>query len=483
MKNLLLVFVACCLLPISGYVVAKPKEFTPVVIERHSSKRIYIGFGPSLKPSSEIDIQPIINPLGTDLEIEKIELMQGGGGLFEAMWLVLKDGHEMQESLDYALFIKKLGDDVFLAENKLFLISRQKGKVTLSPKKPRTVDVEFTSSMDKSLKPEVKITRHPNSESEGVDVSNVEYSGDTDNRMIIELDYPLHRRDAVEVTAKTTEGVELTAKSVMSNKKPANKDASSFYLSLSHVDNKGEDSTLNLDFKYDQRNQLESSTRWQSAWFVNAQVDTSSTSEVKKGDISFFLNKNWITEDTRNQSATVWRFSAGPKLEIDNAANNRNILANVELRPVSTSLHRLWGGTATLQPILGVELGKNLRLKDKYKELEDYDIQRLRAGLVFSKKWYLNKTRAEDLTFTLDYTGRYLFSDEVKTVPIPEVEQVEGGDKTKLVVDDGYKDNLTASLLLGLNDYFSFVLKYENGETPMFYQDVDRFSIAFTYLY
>ena len=91
----------------TGHLQADPKPFSPKV-ERVSNSEILVSLGRDLLPSAKIEIGPVLNPVGQNLRIKEIKHIDSDDdGIIRGLTIHLMPNHEMDEKLDYALFIKE----------------------------------------------------------------------------------------------------------------------------------------------------------------------------------------------------------------------------------------------------------------------------------------------------------------------------------------------------------------------------------------
>ncbi len=278
------------------------------------------------------------------------------------------------------------------------------------------------------------------------------------------------------VTAAAVSGEALTATiDKVAFPKPADRKTAALYVALTAEAGENQKPNFAIDWKFEHRRTL-------GQWTESPKLDVVTATQDQNGTNNALVGWNF-------QRYTF--FTSGPLVGLV-----YDLTPTVELAKGLVNRDGVFEGTVgfilpstthfTLRPSIGVEAGKNIGLKKDYRQFQDYEIRRLKANAYAAWSWDVApalQPLLQHITVSVDATGRDLLRDEINSTPIPPRFQTKTSGKATYALSDRAKYYVVASIDAKLADYFGIALQYTRGEQPLLFENNNKVTLKFTYMY
>jgi hypothetical protein len=219
-------------------------------------------------------------------------------------------------------------------------------------------------------------------------------------------------------------------------------------------------------------------------------------------------NENTMTFSTTIGMQTITRplnpvieqiiLSAAPTYEADATQHNKNLVADLEVRPLFVDQpYRSKLVRFRFKPLVGAEIGHTFH--SDLHQLDGASVERFKTGATGELKFFVNKNYLTNITLTGSYTYRHLFDPEVfmttKTIHLPagtlttssgQTINVPAGTLSTTIfptLNAAPRRYLDITLLCGLTANLAAQLEYSRGELPPAFQRVDKLQAGIAFLF
>lgn len=389
-----------------------------------------------------------------------------GQKLYGAFHLRLE--REMKPDIAYKLHIDELSDDVSeVKDGKSDVIT--KGTLAIRRFTPQEIFASFPATVTTAT---VKVTRA----GQPLQVSTERVQRTGERALLIHLNKPLLHGDNIVVTATTTANASITASiDKLDFAKPADRKAAAFYLSLNTEAGQYQKPNVTLDWKAERRRPLGLWTHAPKADVIVATQDANGTNKATLGWNFEYLQL------FRSGYVIGILYDITPSAELEKGLVNRNWMTDASATIVFPTTKHF-----TFRPTLGVEIGRNFGLKKDYRQFEDFDIRRIKGNAYLAWAWDLPARvdpGVQRVTFSIDATIRHLEAEEINSTPIPPSERTDPKVTATYALDDDQRFYGTATLDVKLAEYFGIALEYAHGERPLLFEDNNKVTLKWTFMF
>ena len=293
--------------------------------------------------------------------------------------------------------------------------------------------------------------------------------------LVLELSTPLHDADKLSVTARAINGQRVTASmDKVAFPKPSDRKTAAFYVALTTEAGENQKPNIALDCKAERRRPLSS---WTQAPKLDMVVATQDQNGTNNAALGWNIEFHFFTTGTLLGLV----YDITPTVEFAKGLLNRDAIIDGTIGFVLPTTRHF-----TFRPSVGIEAGKNFGLKKDYRQFKDYQIRRLKANAYAAWSWDFTpqiRPSIQRITLSIDATGRHLLHDEINSTPIPPRQQTKTSGKATYTLDDRPKYYVVTSIDAKLADYFGIAVQYTRGEQPLLYENNNKVTLKFTYMF
>lgn len=387
---------------------------------------------------------------------------------FTGLHLVLTQ--PMKPNVAYTLHVEEVSDDQSEIKDKKKEV-RTKGAATLNRFIPQRIFATFPTTVKEQAS--IGVTRA------GTPITltpiRIERTP-AQTGLVITLDKPLRHGDKLVITTTTTDNDPITASvDKVEFPKPADRKTAAFYLALNTEAGRYQKPNITLDWKAERRRPLGLWTHAPKADVIVATQDANGTNKATLG---------WNVEYLqlfRTGPIIGILYDITPSAELEKGLVNRSWMTDATATIVFPTTKHF-----TFRPTFGVEVGRNFGLKKDYRQFEDFDIRRIKANAYLAWAWDFParvEPGVQRVSFGIDATLRHLAAEEINSTPIPPSERTDPKVTATYALDDDQRFYGTATLDVKLQEYFGIALEYTYGERPLLFEDNNKLTLKWTFMF